>query len=189
MNPADLVPLGYAAIAAGFGYVATLVLRRYEVIRSIAVDIDSELREAFNESLRDDLESSDLLNSVDGHLVRAELRTAALPPRARARVEGQLRVASTVVMHLFSLSHNPSAIPQAHLQAAVAAVREVVGPLLLPPPLFHRRAGRPRAYPDPERFAALLVRNGSPEAALNQALGPYLEGLPEAFEDHYGRRE
>lgn len=121
-----------------------LVLRRYEVVRSIAVEIDNELREAFNESLRDDLRPTERLDAVDERLIRAELRTGALPPRDRERVDGQIRVANEVVMHLFSLSNEPHALPQAHLQAAISAVREVIGPLQLPPPLFYRRAGRPR---------------------------------------------
>jgi hypothetical protein len=33
--------LGLVAIAALFGYFATLVIRRYEVLRSIAVEIDT----------------------------------------------------------------------------------------------------------------------------------------------------
>lgn len=88
-------------------------------------------------------------------------------------------------MHLFSLTDDPRVIPQVHLQAAISAVREVVGPLLLPPPLFRRSAGKPRRYPAPGPFATIMLRNENPRQALEEALIPYLEGLPEAFEDHY----
>lgn len=185
MDAGDLLPLGYAAIAAGFGYLATLVVRRYEVVRSMAVEIDNELRDAFNDALRDDMEPLDQLNAVNEHLIRAELRTGGLPVRDRERVDGQLRVAHEVLMHLFSLTDDPRVIPEVHLQAAISAVREVVGPLLLPPPLFRRTAGKPSRYPEPGRFATIMLRNESPQKALQEALAPYLEGLPEAFEDHY----
>lgn len=185
MDLGDLAPLGYTAVAAAFGYVATLVIRRYEVVRSMAVEIDNELREAFNAATRDDLEMVPLLNGVDEHLTRAGLRTGGLPARDRERVDGQLSVAHEVVTHLFVLAHDPRVFPQAHLEAAITAVREVIAPLLLPPPLFRRGAGEPRRYPAPRRFAAMLLRNETPKQALEEALGPYLEGLPEAFEDHY----
>src|SRR5688500_9542015 len=46
-----LEALALVLVAALFGYFATLVVRRYEVLRSIALEIDDELREALNLSL------------------------------------------------------------------------------------------------------------------------------------------
>jgi hypothetical protein len=177
--------LGLAAIAAAFGYFATLVLRRYEVLRSIAVEIDTELRDALDEALRDDLDHLELLNRVHAKLTRAELGAASLPSRARERVQGQIHVAQEVTQQLFSLTEKPRVIPQVHLLAAITAAREVIGPLLLPPPIIYRGAGKPRSYPTPGSFAAIMQRHGSSERALDEAIGRYLEGAREAFQDHY----
>lgn len=184
MDVADLVPLGLVAVAAAFGYLATWTLRRHEVVRSVAVEIDEQLREAFNESLRD-LDDTDLLNAVNEPLIQAEIRCETLPRRQHDRVKGQIAVAQYVLEHAFDAEDAYATPPQVHLQAAITGAREVVAPLLFPPPLIYRRPARPTRYPDPWSFAGILQRHGTPAAALDDALGSYLEGLPEAFEDHY----
>jgi hypothetical protein len=43
-----LAKIGYAAVAAMFGYVATFVFKRHEVARVTAVEVDEQLRGALD---------------------------------------------------------------------------------------------------------------------------------------------
>lgn len=167
--------LALIAVAAAFGYLATLVLRRYEVLRSIAVEIDEELRDAF--VLAEPTEISEQARErMMRHLSNAELRTGSLPPGDHERVRDQIKIAGFLARHPPEDFDDP---PDMHLlmgsrRVAIVAAREVLAPLLLPPPLLgYRRAGKPHSYPDQARFRELLNANYGTvglDAALMEAL-------------------
>lgn len=147
--------LGLLIVAALFGYFATLVVRRHEVLRSIAVEVDRELREALNEAMREDADHK-VLNAVNERLIAADLHAASLPERQRGRVAGQIQVAQRVTSYMFDYFDDGRVHVQLFVQPPIVAAREVVGPLLLPPPFLYRAPGRPRSYVDPDTFIAAL---------------------------------
>jgi hypothetical protein len=175
-----LLAIGYAAIAALFGYAATFVVRRHEIIRDVALEIDEQLRGALDEAeaaggaSRENM--SDVLDGIQRPLRNARIRSISLPARQRSRLDRQLGVADEVVTLLYVESDDIEArtMSQHYVQAFIAAVREETAFLLMPPPFVHRRRRGPESFPSREAFDAIMERHYPDRiAALNEALEPY----------------
>ena len=111
-----------------------------------------------------------------GDLLRSlRRRCVSLPRRARERVVAQLEVALEVRNRLY-LEVSPEQRPTYfthYLQGSIAATREVVAHLVLPPPLVHRRWPAPQSFASPEQFAAISAQQANVLDGLDQALEPY----------------
>lgn len=168
-----LVPTAAAAL---FGYLAAWIHKRHEVEREIALAIDGDLRDALELALLDTVDTDrDLLNRVLTILRRCEHRTVGLPESSRKRVHDQIH-AATFVAYMFWDEETRHPVGPWVLQLALHAAREVLSPLLNPPPLLRRGPGQPRSFPDADTLAAMLdsgtgIDTGGIDAALDWSGG------------------
>jgi hypothetical protein len=148
----------YIGVAATFGYLATLFYKRYEVERSIAIEIDGLLQDVLDDALLDTATSDhDLLNSIIARLRSAGHRTALLSPRVRGRVQDQVEVTTALAYRLWDRDH---AVGPWLLQLSIATAREVLAPLIRAPGLLPRRPGKPMSFPDLRTFTRMMEPGG-----------------------------
>ena len=176
-----LAPLGITAVAALFGYFATLIAKRHEATRQVSLDIDNHLQTALSRAQLDtvDVQPGEM-DKVGSELASAEARALALPRSARSAVLDQILVAQSVAHHVYGREFD---LAPWMLQRAVQAARDVLRPYLLPPPVLRRRPGRPRSFVDRATFAELLATSVTVEDALNAALDASDEAMNETAPD------
>jgi hypothetical protein len=178
------VELLYLVVAAAFGYVATIVHKRYEVNRATALDIDTNLQEALDIALQDAvMTDKDLADQLVALLRRAEHRTVALPPRTQSRIHDQVHL----VTYLAYNALDPSRFTESNdedepigaeimgdwfVQMAIHAARETVAPLVRPA-LIPRGPGKPTSFYTPESFAKIIKADGR-KHALRKAAGDFV---------------
>jgi hypothetical protein len=164
--------LALIAVAATFSYFATIVVRRHEVLRSIALDIDKEVQTALRLSGTFADEPTDLLNEIHASLIRARLQATSLPRRQREPVDGQIRLAQDVTSQMITAIEDSKPLYEhpelegnlgtvaGSLMSLIVAARQVLAPLLLPPPLLgYRRPGKPRSFPDPKQAREIMSQD------------------------------
>jgi hypothetical protein len=172
----DWNEVGYAAVAAAFGYVATFGFKRHEVVRAVGLDIDEQLLRALAVAESQHDQVTDMLDEVQRVLRAAQLRVVALPSRQKKRVDQQLSVVEEVLWCLYAHTSREDAMFKHYVQAAITAAREEVANLLLPPPFLFRRQAQPTKFPTPNEFRTIMNRNrDEPLKGLEEALKPYRE--------------
>lgn len=134
--------VAYLVLAAAFGYFAVALHKRYEFVRSTAVEIDALLHRAENllksdEALR--LKPS-FLNPLIEVLEDAERLALGLPDRLLKPAQEQIHMANYVVTKAFG-DNKPEHLP---IHAAIVGAREVVAPLLRPY-VFPPRTAKPKS--------------------------------------------
>jgi hypothetical protein len=160
------VELVYVAVAAAFGYLATIVHKYYEVRRSVAAEIDASLTDALDLALGDTITSNkEELNGLLAMLRRVEHQTTPLPESSRVPVYNQIHVVTELAYDLWNEDHM---LGPWLLQLALHAAREVLTPLLYPPFLIPRRPGKPKSFPDLASFQIMRQRENGLD--LNEAL-------------------
>jgi hypothetical protein len=164
-----LAPVGLAALAVVFGYFATLVVKRWEVLRAVSLEVDDHLLQALALAEIDTIDSQrELMDKLIEHLVRAESRALALPGRTRRPISNQILVAHSVAHHLYS--HEGYLLAPWALQQAIRAAREVLRPLVMPPVVLLRRPAEPKSFASRLVFARLLNESRTLDEALDAAL-------------------
>jgi hypothetical protein len=149
----------YVFLAAAFGYLAAALHKRYEAVRSTAVEVDLAIHRVLNLLKADDAGVPSGLNDQIEVLEEAETHALGLPNRLLRPVRSQIHTAMFVVEKSFGES-TPEFLPT---HAAIEGVREVLAPLLRPH-LLPPRAGKPKSFPEPDEFSRLIRTRGVEEA-------------------------
>jgi hypothetical protein len=170
--------------AAAFAYLATLKHKRHEVERERALVIDADLQDALDLALLDTVDSDpDLSNRLISILRRCEHRTVGLPESSRKAVHDQIHVV-TFLAYMFWDEESRHPVGPWVLQLALHAAREVLSPLVYPPPVLNRGPGKPESFPDADTLASMLDSGaGGIDAALDWSRGRQRPGGGTALDE------
>ena len=150
-------------------------------------EIDAHLTDALDLALSDTVTlNHDELNGLLALLRRIEHETGPLPRGSRHRVRYQIEAVTTIAYALWD-NKDPRVLGPWLLQLALHAAREVVAPLLYPPFLIPRRAGKPTYFPDFFEVQELLKGEDGLRALSDRVGAEEMLGLEAAEESGAGR--